>query len=594
MPYIEAVLGITAVLIGGYPLALNAFRALKRKQLNVDALVIIASGAALFLGDFLEAATVIFILLLGEELEEYTISKSQTAIRGLAHLLPRMVRILDEKGAEHSIPIEQLKEGMILLIKPGERVAVDGEVIAGASFLDQSPITGESKPIGKRAGDNVFSGSINLDGSIQVKAVSVGEETTVAHIRRLIEEAKREKAPIQRIVDKYSTWFVPTVLFLALIVYAVTGDLERAVTALIVTCPCAFVLATPIAVVSAIGNAAKRGILVKGGAVLEKSAHLDSFVFDKTGTLTHGHPEIVKIKTVCPMECSNEDTLTFAAVAEKLSEHPLAEAILDKAKEWELLISTPDEFLVKPGLGVLAQHEDINIVLGNRSLLSENDIHLTPDIEEYIKERESKNETVLLVAHHKQVCGVISLTDTLRESAPDTIKQLKGLGINRTIALYTGDNLEIAKNVAQQLGMDEFEANLMPWQKVEKVKELIGRGYNVGMVGDGINDAPALAASHVGIAMGVSGSELAVNASDVALLTNDLTLIPQIIRLGRMTFSIIKQNVIFALIFNAAMLYLASAGILTMIAGAVSHQISSLAVILNSMRLIYFNTEKTN
>ncbi len=583
---LEFLLGIAAVVIGGYPLARNAFKGLKQKKLNVDALVIIAAVAALGLGEFLEAATVVFILLLGEELEAYTVHKAQTAVKGLAQLVPEQVRIRVGKNEEQLISLSEIKEGMIFIVKPGERIAVDGKVVAGNSSIDQSPITGESMPVERGPGMEVYSGSLNLDGALQIEATRVGDKTTIAHVKRLIEEARKEKAPIQRLVDKYANWFVPLILITGVMVYLLSGDLNRAITVLIVACPCAFVLGTPIAVVTTIGTAARKGILIKGGAALEACADLNSFVFDKTGTLTYGHPEIVKIKTFCTLDCANEDTLTFAAVAEKLSEHPLAEAILDKAKESELAISTPDDFLVKRGQGVVAHHEDIKIILGNRSLLKDNEINLSPEVEQYIKSREQAGETALLVAHNKQVCGVISLADNLRSNAAQTINELKKMGIDRTLAIYTGDNNEIARNMAEKLGMDEFAANLLPEQKVEKVKELIQRGYKVGMVGDGINDAPALASAHVGIAMGVGGSELAINAADVALLTDDLSKIPLIVQMGVRTFKIIKQNLWFAVIFNALMVYLASAGTLSMVGGALVHQLSSLGVILNSMRLV--------
>ncbi|MBI5787265.1 MAG: cation-translocating P-type ATPase [Candidatus Schekmanbacteria bacterium] len=583
---VNIIIGLAAVVIGGYPLAYNAYSGLKQKKLNVDALVIIASGAALILGEYLEAATVIFILLLGEELERYTVYKANSAIKGLAHLLPAQVRIKEDTDGEKIIPLSAVTEGMIVIVKPGERIAVDGRVVMGHSVVDQSPITGESLPLDKTLGSQVFSGTLNLSGALYIEAERVGEKTTVARIEQMTQGARMKKATLQQLVNQVAGWFVPAVLVLAGIVYWVTADVQRAITILIVTCPCAFVLATPIAVVAAMGAAAKKGILIKGGAVLETCSKLNSFVFDKTGTLTYGQPEIVNINTVCSRECTVEDTLTFAAVADKLSQHPLAEAILEKAKNWELMISTPDDFVVKHGQGVIAQHDDIKIILGNHALLTDNQIAISQDIADYIQKREKQGETVLLVAHHKQVCGIISLADTIRSDAPQTIRQLKDLGIDKTLALYTGDNYEIARLTAQRLGIDEFAATLLPEQKVAKIKELIQRGYRVGLVGDGINDAPALAASHVGIAMGLRGSDLAAHASDVTFLTDDLSKIPLVIKLGRRTFSVIKQNIWFALVFNTMMLYLASVGIISMITGALAHQVSSLAVILNSMRLI--------
>lgn len=583
--YMVAILALVAILLGGYSIAGNAFKGLAKKRLNMDALVVIAAVAAIAVGEWVEAATVIFILLLGEELESVTVAKARNAIKGLVELVPDKVCVIrDEK--EVIISPDQVGQGEILLIRSGERLAVDGVIVSGATTLDQSTITGESLPVDKAVGDEVYAGSLNISGVVRLKATRVGEQSTVAKIKQMMEYARKKKAPMQRLVDRFAQWFVPGTLLAAVVVYFVTHEINRAITVLIVACPCALVLGTPVAVIATIACAARKGILIKGGAALEAVGSLNSMVFDKTGTLTYGKPEVVEVKNFCRLDCDQEDTLTFAAIAEKLSEHPLASAILQRAEESELVISTPDDFVIQRGQGVLAKHEDINIILGNRSLLKENAITLTPEIESYIKSREAQGETAIIVAHHTQVCGVITLADTLRRNAFNTLHQLKELGINKTLAMYTGDNYETAKAVARKLGIDEVVANLLPQQKVEQVQALMDKGFRVGMVGDGVNDAPALATARVGIAMGAVGSDVAIEAADIALMTDDLSRIPEVIKFSRRTLSVIHQNLAFAVLFNLAMMILASEGYISMIAGAVLHQVSSLAVILNSMRLL--------
>ncbi len=585
-PSLVAILASCALLLGGYSIAANALRGVKQKQLNVDALVVIAALAALIVGAWVEAATVIFILLLGEELETVTVNKARKAITNLMQLVPEKVCVIKD-GQELQLPTDQVQVDDILLIRLGERVAVDGIIVFGTSSLDQSNITGESLPADKTVGDEVYAGSLNFSGSIRVRATHVGKQSSLAKIKEMVEQARAKKAPTQRLIDRFAQWFVPCTLLVAVLVFLVTHDIIRAITVLIVACPCALVLGTPVAVIATITSAARTGLLIKGGAALENVGRLNSLVFDKTGTLTYGKPKVVEVKNFCGRNCDQEDTLSFAAIAEKLSEHPLAGAILQKAEEWELLISTPDDFVVHQGQGVKAKHEDINIILGNRRLLKENAITLTPEMETYIKNRETQGETAIIVAHHAQVCGIITLADTLRRNAFSTIHQLKALGINKTVAMYTGDNYDTAKAIARKLGIEDFLANLLPHQKVEQVQALIDKGYKVGMVGDGVNDAPALATAQVGIAMGAVGSDIAIEAADIALMTDDLSRIPQIIKLSRRTLRVIYQNLWFAILFNLGMMVLASEGSLSMIGGALLHQFSSLAVILNSMRLLY-------
>ncbi|MBI5725169.1 MAG: cation-translocating P-type ATPase [Planctomycetes bacterium] len=572
-----------AVVLGGYSIASRAIRAALHRQLSVDALVTIAALAAVAIGNYLEAGVVVFILLLGELLEEITVFKTSKAIRGLASLLPDTVTV--KRGeTEAEVGISEVAIGDIVVVRSGERIAVDGDVVAGNAIVDQSPITGESLPVKKAPGDEIYSGTINQIGAIEIRATKVGKETTVAKIKAMIAEAQGKKSAVQRQADRFAAYFVPAMLVIAIAVYFVTGDIQRAITILIVACPCALVLGTPTAVVAAIGAAARHGIVIRGGDVLETLGRVNGVVFDKTGTLTCGAPRVTDIKSICGHPPN--DVLRFAAVAEKLSEHPLASAILDKAREWDLLISAPEDFQVQRGRGVEVKHDGLRIILGNRSLLTENAIALSPEAEAYMQNRESLGDTTLIVAHDKEICGLIALADPIREQAPETIRNLRASGVHRIIAMYTGDNHRTASSIARSLGIEEVAAGLLPQDKANRIKALSNNGHVVAMVGDGINDAPALATADVGIAMGMIGSDIAAQAANVTLLTDDLWHVPAALALGRKALAVIRQNIAFAMLFNTTMILLASGGIVCMVVGAVCHQASSLFVILNSMRLL--------
>ncbi|MFZ2658699.1 MAG: cation-translocating P-type ATPase [Victivallales bacterium] len=578
----DAISGFAA-LVGGYPIASKAVRSALRLQLNVDALVVIAASAAFVIGNYLEAGVVIFILLLGELLERITVSRTSSAIRGLGTLLPDKVNVKRD-GDEIEVACSEIAIGDVIIVRSGERIAVDGIVLSGTATVDQSPVTGESMPVEKNCGDEVYSGTLSQLGAIEIRATKVGRDSTVAKIRTMIVEAQENKAEVQRLVDRFAAYFVPAMLVIAAVAYAVTGDIQRAITILIVACPCAFVLGTPTAMIAAIGAAARKGVVIRGGDVLETLGRIDGVVFDKTGTLTRGVPRVMDIRTVCGH--SEKEVLKFAAVAEKLSEHPLGRAILEKAGEWELVIATPDKFCVKRGHGIEVSHDGLRIVLGNRDLLADNGIALPADAESYMQERELRGETILILAHDKEVCGLISLADPVRKEAPESIRALKECGVNRIIAMYTGDNNRTALSIAGDLGIEEVAAGLLPEDKVSRIKALKDKGYSIAMVGDGINDAPALATADVGIAMGVVGSDITMQAASVILLNDNLSQVPSVIALGRKTLGVVRQNLAFALLFNATMIFLASGGFICMVVGAICHQASSLFVILNSMRLL--------
>jgi Cd2+/Zn2+-exporting ATPase len=581
-------LGLAAILVGGYPILTEVYASLRARKISVGVLVAIAVVAATVVGHYLEAGTVLFIHLLGELLETITVGRAQRAIHGLMALIPEMVTV-KQGASETRVPVGDVQPGDVIVVRSGERIGVDGVVVSGQATVDQSPITGESVPVDKTVGDPVYSGTLNKVGAIEIEATQVGEETTVARIKALIHQAQLKKAPSQRLADRFASWYVPAIMVIAIVVYLVTGDILRPITLLIVACPCALVLGPPTAVAAAIGNAARRGILIKSGAALEMTGRLDTVVFDKTGTLTQGRPQVVAVECFgCQPGHGAEDILRYAAVSEKLSEHPLGQAITQRAMETGLVVPDPDTFAVQPGQGVTARHGEWEIVLGSREHLRRSDILLSSTVEDYMVGLEALGETVLLMAHrngqHAEVCGAISVADVLREDAAPAVSELSAMEMQ--MAMHTGDNPRTARTIAGRLGIEQVMSELLPEEKVAAIVALQAKGRRVAMVGDGINDAPAMATADVGLAMGAIGTDVTVEVSDVALMADHLGKIPQAIRLGRAALRTIRQDIVFALVFNVAMLFLASSGMLSMVAGAVLHQVSSLAVALNSMRLL--------
>ena len=583
------ILAIVVIVFGGYSIFKNALLTLLSRNLNVNVLVSSAAIAAMAIGEYLEAATVIFIMVLGEFLEDFTIGKTHKAISQLIKITPQQATVR-RNGQESQIPVDQVNLGEIVIVKAGERISIDGDIISGEASVNQAVITGESMPIDKVVGDAVYSGTVNEVGYIEVKATKVGADTTLANIKRLIQEAQREKAPIQRVVDKYAGYFIPLIFLIAigvfLSVYFATDEtrlaLERAITILIVACPCALVLGTPTAVIAGIGSAAKRGVLIKSGIYLEAAGRLTTVLLDKTGTLTLGKPEVTNIDVFS--NYNEDEILQLAAIAEKRSGHPLAKAVLSAAEKREIEVTEPDEFTVMRGKGVLASYNGSSIVLGKREFLIENSVAIPETVEEKVKARESEGKTVLIVACDSKICGSISVSDGLRDDASEAIASLQKSGI-KNVVMLTGDNHRTGEAIAKEAGINEVYANMLPEDKLEKVKELQSQGQKVAMIGDGINDAPALAAADIGVAMG-RGTDVAIETADIALMKDELKKISFAVRLSRRTLNNIRQNLIFAIVFNFAMVALSAAGIISVISGAILHQVSSLGVILNAMRLL--------
>jgi heavy metal translocating P-type ATPase len=572
---------IASLVLGGYPIIKSAIKALFIPDLNVDTLVSIAALAAVSVGAYQEAATVIFIMLLGEFLEGVTVGKARKAIASLIQLSPKTAWVRRE-NKEVQIPIEDVKPKEVVIVRPGERIPVDGKIISGCGSINQSMLTGESIPVEKGVDDRVYCGTINESGSCEIETTQVAEDTKLAQIKRLILEAQAEKSPTQRVMDRFARYFIPAIILIAFATFLVTGEIIRAITILIVACPCALVLGTPTAVVAAIGNAARQGILIKGGAYLEQMGRLKTLLMDKTGTLTHGRPKVVELNVLDGRD--EKEVLYWAAIAEKRSEHPLARAITEKAEELGLSIPHPQYFENFRGKGVKVQWNSKTIIVGSSEMMKSEGVDIPESAKGSLELKQSEGMTSLLVTLDRRLLGIISIADTLREGAKEAIDKIREQGVSE-IWMLTGDSDQVANRIGKELGI-RYEAKLLPEEKVMKVKEWKRKGHVVAMVGDGVNDAPALAAADIGIAMGAVGTDVAIETADIALMTDELEKIPTVVRLSRKALRVIKENLIFALVFNTVLVILSAQGWVTMILGAVMHQASSLLVILSSMRLL--------
>ncbi len=600
--------------IAGFRFYQGLLDAIKSKQANMDSLIAIGTSAAWiystivtfqslnFLPQILpytgvyytESSLIISFILLGTLMEHMVKNRAYEALRKLYEIQPSKARVI-KNGNEVELPVEKIEVGDIVIVKPGEKIPVDGIVIEGFSSVDQSPITGESIPVEKNVGDVVISGSINKNGYLKIKATKVGEETTVSQIIKIVEEAILSKVPIQRLADKISSYFVPIVVSVAIssfIIWYFVFNLPfgiafiTLISVLIIACPCALGIATPAAIMIGAGKGAKNGILIKSGEFLEKLSKIDIVVFDKTGTLTKGE---LKVTDVIPSKnYTTLDVISYASIAEKLSEHPIAKAILREAYEKGIKIEDPDYFQNLPGLGVFAKYKGNEILVGKKDLMVKNNININ-DLLDSLEKLQQEGKVTLVVSVNKEPVGIISLFDTIREEAYITIESLKKMGI-KTIML-TGDNYKSASYVAKSLGIEEVLSDVLPHEKYKVIENLRKKGKRVAMVGDGINDAPALAASDVGIAIG-SGTDIAKETGGVILITNNLKLVPKAIELSKLTIKKVKQNLFWAFFYNVTLIPIA-AGILypnfgillNPIFAAIAMASSSTTVVLNSMLL---------
>ena len=577
---------LVALLLAAYPICLRAIKALLAKRLDADVLVSIAVIAASSVGEFVAAGEVAFIMLLGEQLENYTIRRARRSLGSLLSLVPPTAHVRRD-GKEAEVAAAELQVSDIIVVRAGERIPVDGVVQSGMASVNQAPVTGESMPVDKSEGDEVFVGTLAETGALIIEARHVGEDTTLARIAQLVEAAQQREAPIQRTLDRAAGWLVPVMLTVSALVFLFTHDVARAITVLIVACPCALILATPTAVMAAIARAARAGVLIKGGQYLEATARLHTIVFDKTGTLTHGQPEVAHVSRFD--EHSEAELVQMAAVAEKMSAHPVARAIMRKAAALGLVTEDPAKFQAHHGRGVVAERNGQRLVVGQSGLMDDQSVAMSDAVQAHMDQHHNEGHTTIVVAHDGKVCGTICVSDTVRAKADEAIRDLRGLGVEKVVML-TGDNQRVAMQIAGKLGLDEVKAEVLPEQKAAHIESLRqpGRIGGVAMVGDGINDAPALAVADVGIAMGVTGTDVAHEAADIALMADDLSKIAFAVGLSRHALRIIKQGLLFALVYNVTMVTLASSGHLHMIGGAIAHQFSSVLVILNAMRLLRY------
>jgi len=583
---------LAIVILIGYPAFLNVIRATRNRQIIAHSLMSLGVLAAIAVGEWATAAVVAFFMRVGDYVERFTTERARQAVKDLSNLAPQTARLVQD-GNEVEVPIERVRPGEIVVIRPGEQIPVDGEVIAGHAIVDQATITGESMPIEAGPGTYVFAATLASQGSLRVRATRIGSESTYGQVIKLVEEAEAQRGDIQRLADKFSAYYLPFVIGVAALTLIIRRDPMATAAVLVVACSCAFALATPIAILASIGAAAKRGILIKGGKYLEIIPEIDLLLIDKTGTLTLGKPFLTDIvplgmqseggsNPTSLIESTQSRLLTLAASAERYSEHPLAEAVRHEAAQRGDILIEPDQFETIPGMGIKARLNGDRVVVGNRRFIENHCGQVLDSIEEERLLAEGKS--LLYVAANDRPCGILAAADKLRPEVPQAMESIRKLGVKQ-IELLTGDNQANASQLAENLGVD-YQANLLPEDKINIVKKYQAQGHTVLMVGDGINDAPALAQADIGIAMGAAGHNIAMEAADIVLMRPDWMLIPQVLKIGQRTTRTIKSNIIFTLVYNFIGLSLAALGYLPPILAAAAQSIPDLAILANSSRLL--------
>lgn len=570
-----------SVIISGLPLLYLAIsRIINNKgmsKISSPLLITIAMIAAIFIDDLFAAGEIAFIMAIGAILEEKTAQRAKKGLKNLIRLAPQQGRRILTDGKEEVVKTEEIRQNDILRILPGETIPVDGEIISGNTSIDQSVITGESIPVDKEMGDNVFCGTINRFGSIDMKATKIGGDSSLQKLIRMVQEAENNKAPMQRIADKWAAWLVPAALLIAVITYFAANDIVRAVTVLVVFCPCALVLATPTAIMAAIGQATKHGVIIKSGDALERMGKTDCITFDKTGTLTYGNLLVSDIVSFDPALSENE-LLRLTASVEALSEHPLAKAIAAYAKEQNTTIQPIRDFTMIPGKGVRANMGDDTILCGNMKWLEANNVIFDNTVSDTLKRLRGQGKAAIITAKANTCIGVIALSDTLRDNAKSMIQELKQM--HTQVVLLTGDHTQTADYFAAQVGITDLHSELLPAQKVEVIQKLQHGGKNVCMIGDGVNDAPALKTANVGVAMGSMGSDIAIEAADIALMGDDISKIPYLKRLSNAAVRTIKFSIGLSIAINFAAIILSVLGLLNPTTGALVHNAGSVLVVL--------------
>ena len=566
------------VIICGIPLLyLAIWRIIYNKgisKISSALLISMAMIAAICIGDLFAAGEVAFIMEIGALLEDMTTNRAKQGLKKLISLAPDTGRII-RNSTEAVIPVSEIKKQDVLRILPGETIPVDGVILSGETSIDQSAMTGESLPVDKSVGDTVFSGTINRFGSIDIEATKVGEDSSLQRLIRIVEDAEKNQAPTQRIADKWASWLVPFALLIAIIAYIVTNDIIRAVTVMVVFCPCALVLATPTAIMAAIGQATKHGVIIKSGEALEKMGKVDTIAFDKTGTLTYGK---LQVSDIIPLsELSEKELLTLTASAENRSEHPLGRAITEKASSAEITLEEVEKFKMVPGKGISARIDGMEYFFGNEKYINEIGIKADSSTGDILERLRGEGKAAVLAARDKKIIGIIALSDTIRPEAAKMIKQLREMNTNAI--LLTGDNLKAAEYLASQVGITEIRADLLPEEKVENITLLKGNG-KICMIGDGVNDAPALKTADVGVAMGAMGSDIAVDAADVALMDDNTSKLPYLKWLSNTTIKTIKTAITLSMCINFVAITLSVLGLLNPTTGALVHNAGSCFVVL--------------
>ena len=539
-------------------------------------LICIAMFAAIAIGDLFAAGEVVFIMAIGALLEEATTNRAKKGLKKLISLAPTKGRRLMD-GKEEMIPAEEIRQGDILRILPGETIPVDGTIINGETSVDQSIMTGESLPVDKGVGEEVFCGTINRFGSIDISATKVGENSSLQKLIRMVQDAENKQAPMQRIADRVASWLVPVALLIAILAYVFTGNIVTAVTVLVVFCPCALVLATPTAIMAAIGQATKHGVIIKSGEALEKMGKVDTIAFDKTGTLTYGRLDVSDMISF-DETISETDLLSLAASAEAKSEHPLGKAIVAYAKAKEVPLAESTAFKMTTGKGIFAEVDTRSLLCGNEKFLTENGVSVDNKVQSALERLRTQGEASILVAEGQKCIGVIALSDVLRPEAKDMVSRLSDMH-TRTV-LLTGDHQKTADYFARQVGISEVRAELLPEEKVRSIEKLQAENHKVCMIGDGVNDAPALKTADVSVAMGSMGSDIAVDAAEVALMSDDISKIPYLKRLSNATVKTIKASITLSMCINFVAIVLSLMEVLTPTTGALVHNAGSCFVVL--------------
>ncbi|MBW7990425.1 MAG: cation-translocating P-type ATPase [Planctomycetes bacterium] len=586
--FVNAGLALVATLFGGYLRFVAGFKDIFNRKITVNVFVTVALVATVAIGEFRAAAIIVFIMAMAGALESYTLDKTHRSIRALLNLAPKMATVR-RGGSKEEVVVSasEVQVGDVVVVRPGGRIPIDGIVVAGESSVNQAPITGESMPVEKLKGSEVFGGTLNETGRLEIKTTKVGQDTTLSKIVHLVEQAQGTKAPIQNIADRFTVWFLPTVLVIAFIAFLTSGDIKVAVSVLLVACPCAFAIATPTAVTAGISNMARHAVLIKGGIFLELAKKIDVLLVDKTGTFTLGKPKVVEVVAFDDM--SEVEVLRLAAIAEKYSEHPLARSVTTRAKECDITVPDPYEFNIEVGMGVTAQLDGKKILVGKNRFLRDKGVSITEYIEQAVSEQTEQGRTAILIANNMKPVGLIAIADEIRSQTPHAIASLKAMGV-KNITMLTGDNHKVAKAVAEEIGVDDFQAELLPEQKLQFVEKLQKQGHIVGMIGDGINDAPALALADVGIAMGAAGTDVAVETADVTLMNDDLLRVVNFMGMSRKVLLRIKLNILFSIIYNVIGLVLASLGMLTPVLAVIFQEAGCVTVVLSSTLLLWSKT----